>query len=75
MYAFFRPRILAVLAIYEKMIPLNITSEGYQSYSFLGNDVEEETEFRTGVVMLSLLNGLLLLVNIQKIQMFFTYFI
>ncbi|MBJ7428072.1 MAG: DUF4173 domain-containing protein, partial [Bacteroidia bacterium] len=71
MYAFFRPRILAVLAIYEKMIPLNITSDGYQSYSFLGNDVEEETEFRTGVVMLSLLNGLLLLVNIIDLQFMF----
>jgi hypothetical protein len=71
MYAFFRPRILAVLAIYEKMIPLNITSDGYQSYSFLGNNVEEETEFRTGVVMLSLLNGLLLLVNVIDLQFMF----
>lgn len=71
MYAFFRPRILAVLAIYEKMIPLNITSDGYQSYSFLGNNVEEETEFKTGVVMLSLLNGLLLLVNVIDLQFMF----
>lgn len=70
-YAFFRPRILAVLAIYEKMIPLNITSNGYQSYSFLGNNVEEETEFKTGVVMLSLLNGLLLLVNVIDLQFMF----
>jgi uncharacterized protein (UPF0333 family) len=50
------------------MIPLSILSNNYESYSFLGNQVEVETEFKTGVVMLSLLNGLLLLVNVLDIQ-------
>lgn len=70
-YAFYRPRILAVLAIYEKFLPLTVTQNQYQNYSFIGNSVTEETEFKTGVVMLSLLNGLLLLVNVLDLQFMF----
>jgi len=70
-YAFYRPRILAVLAIYEKFLPLTVTQNQYQNYSFIGNSVTEETEFKTGVVMLSLLNGLLLLVNMLDLQFMF----
>ncbi len=70
-YAFYRPRILAVLAIYEKFLPLTVTQNNYQNYSFIGNSVTEETEFKTGVVMLSLLNGLLLLVNVLDLQFMF----
>lgn len=71
MYAFFRPRIVAVLSIYEKTLPLNISPTYFQSYKFLGNEIEEETEFKTGIVMLGLLNGLLLLVNILDMQFLF----
>ena len=70
-YAFYRPRILAVLAIYEKFLPLTVTQNQYQNYSFIGNSVTEETEFKTGVLMLSLLNGLLLLVNVLDLQFMF----
>ncbi|MFZ4796524.1 MAG: DUF4173 domain-containing protein [Bacteroidia bacterium] len=71
MYAFFRPRILAVLSIYERTLPLNISKSNFESYTFLGNEIEEETEFKTGVVMLGLLNLLLLLVNILDLQFLF----
>lgn len=71
MYAFFRPRVLAILAIYEKHIPLNILPASFQSYTFLGNKIEEETEFKTGIVMLGMLNGLLLLVNVLDLQFLF----
>ncbi len=71
MYAFFRPRILAVLSIYERTLPLNISPSNFDSYTFLGNEIEEETEFKTGVVMLGLLNALLLLVNILDLQFLF----
>jgi len=71
MYAFFRPRILVVLSIYERTLPLNISKSNFESYSLLGNEIEEETELKTGIVMLGLLNGLLLLVNFIDLQFLF----
>lgn len=68
MYAFFRPRSLAILYYYERTLPLYTDLKEYSSYKILGNEVEEETEFKTGVMMLGLLNLLLLIVNILDIQ-------
>lgn len=72
MYGYFRPQTIGMLSIYESSLPDSLANKPFAEYQFLGSTIFEINEYKAGTIMLSLLNLLLLLVNVLDLPYIFS---